>query len=314
MTETINIAASRNHSGEITVGVTTRNRIGSLRRCLESLRQLSPQLAEVIVVDDASDAPVETELEPQLVEDLSFRIIRQATNEGYIVARNRIVLQAKTDLVLLLDDDTVILDPQAVWTAVETLQADIALGAVAFAQADADGQPWPPGAQPAPVDYACYVPTFIGFAHLLRRDVFLRLGGYRELFHYYGEEKEYCLRALDAGYRVAYLPECLIAHLPDPSGRDPLKYYRAYTRNDCLAALYTLPWPVAACWISLKILLYGYVARKHMGLKDVAGRRWLIDELRSAWPKIRPVRRPVRYRTLALWRRMRSTRPAYHPT
>ena len=44
-----------------------------------------------------------------------------------------------------------------------------------------------------------YVASFIGFAHLLRRDVFLRLGGYRESFVFYGEEKDYCVRALAGG-------------------------------------------------------------------------------------------------------------------
>ena len=42
----------------LTVGVTTRNRPQSLRRCLASLDLVGDALAEVIVVDDSSDVPV----------------------------------------------------------------------------------------------------------------------------------------------------------------------------------------------------------------------------------------------------------------
>jgi hypothetical protein len=51
------------------------------------------------------------------------------------------------------------------------------------------------------------VASFIGFAHLVRRDVFLALGGYREDFVYLGEEKEFCLRLLDAATPRSTSPE-----------------------------------------------------------------------------------------------------------
>ena len=47
---------------------------------------------------------------------------------------------------------------------------------------------------PAPVRY------YIGCGHLLKRELFLRLGGYADNW-IYGEEPEFCLRALHKGYR-----------------------------------------------------------------------------------------------------------------
>ena len=56
-------------------------------------------------------------------------------------------------------------------------------------------------------------------AHAAPRRVQSTLGGYRESFGFYGEEKEFCLRLIDAGYRTVYLPDALVMHEPDPGGR-----------------------------------------------------------------------------------------------
>src|SRR5437868_14954597 len=68
------------------------------------------------------------------------------------------------------------------------------VAAVGFAMAATDGSPLRPGLQPSPANYVCYVPAYIGFAHLIRRAPFLQDGGYRDVFTRHGEEKECCLR------------------------------------------------------------------------------------------------------------------------
>lgn len=211
--------------------------------------------------------------------------------------------------MLLLDDDTRITNAESVWTALRTLQSDPAFAAVAFAQLEEDGNPWPGSMQPAPVDYSCWVPTFIGFAHLLHRQTFLKLGGYREILHYYGEEKEYCLRLLDAGYKVVFLPKCGVVHIPDPAGRDAVRYFRYYTRNDCLNALLNLPWPLAMSMVAMRLLGYHTTLSRHMKLRDPQGRGWLVKELRTAWTQIMGLRRAVRWRTVRLWQRLKVERP-----
>ena len=121
------------------------------------------------------------------------------------------------------------------------LDGDPQAAAIAFAQADPQGTPWDVAMQPSRSRESCVIPAFIGFAHLLRRDVFLELGGYRESFVFYGEEKDFCLRLIDAGYRTVYLPDALVVHAPDPGGRSKQRYLRYVTRNDCLHALYNEP-------------------------------------------------------------------------
>ena len=70
-------------------------------------------------------------------------------------------------LVLLLDDDARLLTAEAVERAIETIRRDPRVGAVAFAQAEADGRPWPAEMQPSRATSASLVASFIGFAHLV---------------------------------------------------------------------------------------------------------------------------------------------------
>ena len=82
----------RREPAGLTVGITTRNRPHSLRRCLASLTVLGDLLSEVIVVDDSSDAPVQpllADVPPPVRERLV--LIEQPGRRGYIVARNTIV-------------------------------------------------------------------------------------------------------------------------------------------------------------------------------------------------------------------------------
>jgi len=43
---------------QLTVGITTRNRSESLRRCVDSLRHIDHLAPEILIFDDASEVPV----------------------------------------------------------------------------------------------------------------------------------------------------------------------------------------------------------------------------------------------------------------
>jgi len=301
----------------LTVGITTRNRSHALFQCVKSvLEKLGDLASEILIVDDTSDVPAIQQLEEQFISAIPghLRVIRQTDCEGYIVARNRIAREAKHALILFLDDDTVILDRHAVETAVQTLTGDDQLVTIAFAQAQANGEPWPPEMQPSTVDYPCYVPSYIGFAHLMRRSVFNSFGGYKELFHFYGEEKEFCLRALDNGYYVVYQPNARIAHIPDPSGRDTIRYVRQYTRNDCFNAIYNHPWLLVVARLIPRLVLYRRICNRHVQVDDPTGRQWLCSQIYTHLRTLLANRKPVSLRTLLMWRRLRLNPPPYRPS
>jgi GT2 family glycosyltransferase len=292
----------------LTVGITTRNRHDSLQRCVESLRHIEHLSPEILVFDDASDVPAASTLTAQP----RLRIIRDDRGPGNIVGRNTLMSQASADAVLLLDDDAALVEAAGIERALGILSRDSDVAAVAFAQANEDGQPWPETMQPARGQSPRYIAAFIGFAHLLRRDVFLRLGGYRERFVFYGEEKEYCLRLLDRGLRVVYLPDALVIHAQNASGRTPQRYLRYVTRNDCLNALYNEPLRRVVWLVPARLALY-FRMRARWGVDDPAGLLWVLKEVAANAGAALRARKPVSRHTLAAWRRLRDGTAPYPP-
>jgi GT2 family glycosyltransferase len=235
----------------LTVGITTKNRHASLARCIASLRHIEHLAPEILVFDDGSEAPVGS-----MLTGSGVKIVRDDRGPGNIVGRNVLMREASAATVLLLDDDAALLDGVSIERGLELLSSDENVAAVAFAQANLDGSSWPESMQPARGQSVRYVTAFIGFAHLLRRDVFLQLGGYRERFVFYGEEKDYCLRLLDRGLSVVYLPDARVVHAQDASGRTPQRYLRYVTRNDCLNAIYNEPLGRMVWLLPARLVLY----------------------------------------------------------
>ena len=290
----------------LAVGIMTRDRPASLSACLASLAVLGDLVSEVIVVDDGSETPPRESLKsiPSVLAD-RLTLIQQARGRGPTAGRNTMVRQAQTPFVLLLDDDTALLESAPLIEAVQIMACHANVAAVACAQANSDGSPWPPGAQPSPLNVPCLVPAFTGFAHVVRRQAFLDAGGYRETFVFYGEEKELCLRLLEADRMVLYLPHARVVHAPDPSGRSASRYLRQVIRNDCLGALYNEPFPLPLATVPIRLYRY-FGMRRHGQVADPGGFAWIVRELAGLLPDVARFRRPVRWQTLRRWRALRA--------
>ena len=296
----------------LTIGITTRHRPQALARLMKSLSLLSGFDLHVIVFDDGSEPPAAETL-AAFHGGLPIRIIRDDTGAAYIAGRNRIVSHAETPYVLLLDDDAVILSASPVRDAVRILDGDSSVAAVGFAQAEADGRPWPVGMQPGRATVPALVPAYIGFAHLIRVEAFRAHGGYREMLVFYGEEKELCVRLWDEGLKTVYLPDALIAHVPDRGGRSDSRYVRFAIRNDCLFSILNEPLPLPLLSIPVRLRRYRKMAAGIEG-GDAGGFRWLLGELWRVFPDAWRHRRAVSWKTMRYWRRLgRSVVPYEAP-
>lgn len=286
----------------LTVGITTRHRPLALTRLVRSLDLLMEFSPQVLVFDDGSHPPAAQTI-AGLTTHLSIRVIRDETGSAYIAGRNRIVREAVTPYVLLLDDDAVILTPEPIRQAVALLERDPSVAAIGFAQAEADGRPWPEAMQPGRGRVPSLVPAYIGFAHLIRTDIFRAHGGYCELLVFYGEEKELCVRLWNAGLKIVYLPDALIAHVPDRGGRSDSRYVRYAIRNDCLFSILNEPLPLPFVSIPIRLRRYSKMARGVRG-GDIGGFRWLLADLFRVFPAAIRLRQAVAWKTMRHWRRL----------
>jgi GT2 family glycosyltransferase len=299
---------------DVTVSITTRNRPAALDRCLRSLALAAGCFDAVIVVDDASDPPVDSQAMQSHARALGVRVdlLRLDTHTGTTTGKNIAARAARTRYLLSLDDDAFLVRGESVTRAAALLDADDSIAAVAFAQADETAARRQASQQPAPGDRACYVPAFVGFGCMIRRDRLLEVGGYRGEFVIHGEERELCLRWLDRGWRVVYLPDAPVAHVADAANRDARSYVRHVIRNDCLNALYNEPAARVLISIPIRLLNFRRMAAKIPG-GDPEGLGWIVRELWAKWPAVRRERRPVRWGTLGEWRRLRDSTPPYSP-
>ena len=197
-------------SPEATVVITTKDRKEDLRAAVQSVLCQTANV-EVLVMDDGS-----TDGTAEMVrsEFPSVRVHRSETSAGYIVRRNQGAELARGPIVFSIDDDAEFSTPHVVEQTLANFD-DPRIGAVAIPYIDVNRSSDVRQEAPEAEDTYCTF-SFRGTAHALRRDLFLDLGGYREHLVHQGEEIDYCVRMLDAGYVVRLGTSDVIHHHESP--------------------------------------------------------------------------------------------------
>lgn len=281
--------------------ITTRNRRDDLRTCLQSAAAQTPPV-EIIVVDDASDdgtaQMVATEF-PQVV------LLRHDQMRGYIVGRNEAASHARGSVIVSLDDDAAFSSPNIVRDTL-TLFTDPCIGAVAIPYIDVHRGPEVKQLAPGR-DKVFLCNTFIGTAHAIRRDVFMRLGGYREYLFHQGEESDFSIRMLAAGYVVRLGSSDPIHHFESPR-RDFRRMDHFGPRNALLFIHQNVPMPAAitrTAATGVRLLTWtlapSRVVTRIVGISAGFGTMF------------RYPRQPVAANIYALWRRQQGATPLTLP-
>ncbi len=218
-----------------TIVITTKNRRDELRTALQSCVDQTGTF-EILVIDDGSSDGTS---EMVIAEFPAARVVRHDQSVGLIVSRNRAARLATGDVIFSIDDD-------AVFTSTDILQRTLAdfdhpaIGAIAMPYIDINKDDVERQRSPS-ADRVFIADRFVGTAHAVRRDLFLQLGGYRDLFFHQGEEGDYCARMLDSGYMVRLGNAELIHHFESPK-RDTRRMDLYGRRNDILFTWLNVPW------------------------------------------------------------------------
>src|SRR5919106_3151187 len=227
---------------DLSIVVCTYNRAELLDRALDALvrQTLDPQRLEIIVVDNNSSDRTREVVSALAAQHPHIRYVFES-RQGLPIARNSGVLAARASLIAFTDDDV---EVQADWAAA-LLDAfhgypDVGyIGGKVFPAWDRAARPaWlrtghygplalqDRGDRPFRVGSQDARPCLIGANFAVRRSVFERVGLFPPAFPW-GEDREFQLRAWEAGVRGIYLPE-VVAVCRVPPERVTKRYQRQW--------------------------------------------------------------------------------------
>lgn len=276
-----------------TILITTKNRKSELATALRSAVLQVPK-TEIIVIDDGSTDGTAEMIQAEFPEVI---VHRRADSLGCVVRRNEGAVLAKGDVIVSIDDDAEFTSPDTVARTLLEFSTP-AIGAVAMPYIDVRKSERIN--QKAPEQSAVWITySYIGTAHAVRKDIFLALGGYREDLVHQGEEMDFCVRLLDAGYFVRVGNASPIHH-HESERRDFSRMDRYGARNAILFAWRNCPMitlPMYLGGTTMKVLLWT-LDPPRLRLRAAAVIEGFLEMTRKR-------RQPVRLATYRLFRRLK---------
>lgn len=247
--------------GDLSVVIVTYNPGEVALACLDALYGMEPPPhLDVIVVDNASSDSTVEHLAQNYPDVL---VVTNSENRGFAAASNQGVALASGRYVLLLNPD-VIVHRGALAEMVAFLEDNPTVGIVGPRTFDGEGQV-ALTARP-PYSVATVLGRYLGLGRLLpnlvwgrhwlacrrasapfdvgwvqgsclmlRREVHKQTGGLDEGFFLFAEEADFCERALEAGWRVCFLPTASVTHYESSSVS---RYVQTKVRSHHLSPLY----------------------------------------------------------------------------
>jgi GT2 family glycosyltransferase len=271
---------------KVLIGITTRNRADILPKALASAAHQDYPEKRTVVLDDAS-----TDGTTGLASSYpKVEWVRRDSPRGYRENRNQMMQYPGIDYYVSLDDDAWFIQDDEIRIAVDLLEKDPSVGAVAFDILSPDRRKTVE--RTAPVDTS----LFIGCGHVVRVQAVRKAGWYEDVPGAYGgEEKDLCLRLMNLDYRVVKLPGVHVWHDKAWSGRDWYPLHRSGVCNDLVMAARRYPFPDVLGAVPYKIMSHLRFALKKPELMRAAlsGIGMFFWHLPATTRSRRPVNRAV---------------------
>jgi GT2 family glycosyltransferase len=190
---------------------------------------------EVVIVDN-DPRSLSLEQYYAMSGELDLKILTNDENVGFGSACNQGAEKASGDILLFLNVDTSI-EPDALRLMVERLEREPGCAMVEARQIPEEHPKfyWPDTGRVEWCSACCL---------LMRRNLFLEVGGFDKNFFLYCEDVDLSFRLTNRGYKLAYLPEAVCNHFSSDESRhrDNFRLFHEIKSSVILRARYMRTW------------------------------------------------------------------------
>ena len=237
------------NTSKVSIIILNWNKIDYTRKCVLSIEQKTtyPNY-EIILFDNGSTEP-ETK---EVLSNLKHKAVMNADNLGFAKGNNRAAGYAEGDLLLFLNNDTIV-HKNWLEAMVKTMEQYPACGVVGSKLLYPDGtiqhigvvfdfkgnrrhlfKTYPADIPEALETHECEAVT--GACLLIRRDIFHKIGGFDEGYLHGSEDTDLCLKVRELGLKAFYCSESVVTHFEQISLKGMDKSFKKKTtkRNNKL--------------------------------------------------------------------------------
>jgi GT2 family glycosyltransferase len=252
----------------VSVMITTRDRSADLARTLGMLANMKYRPDEIIVTADGCQDDT-VELTRRNFPDC--QVIVNDAPRGSVASRDRMIRQARNEIIVSLDDDSYPTNPSFFNELSNVFTEHPAAAVITFSELR-DGGVYSTGMR-TPVTQGHYVSAYPNCAAAMRRSLYLQQPGFPKFFQHMYEETDYALQCYADGFSVWFEPSLTIRHHVSERNRGWMRRHHLNARNELWSVWMRCPWP----WLPIVSL---YRIWRQFRYACTEGVRWAVQEPR----------------------------------
>jgi GT2 family glycosyltransferase len=281
----------------VSVMITTKNRATDLRRTCRVVRELDPPPLEVLIT---ADGCTDETLMVVKQEMPGARLFVNEAGKGSVASRDRMMREAKGDLILALDDDSYPEQADCINRVIPLFEQNPKLAIAHFPQRSDE---YPETLTRNDFGPARPTRSFANSGAVLRRSVYLELPGFEPRFFHMYEEPDYALQCVGAGYEVRFTPVITIRHHWSGAVRSEMRNHHRHSRNEFWSVWLRCPYPYCVAVAAYRALTQFWYACKRGGAWVVREPAWWWQAL-AGLPYCLKKRKPVAWPSYRTWLRL----------
>lgn len=301
------LSRNRSRLPQVAVMILNYNGLKWLPRCLSSLLNTKYPNCETYLIDNGSS---DGSAEYVRQKYPSVKVIRNSRNLGFAEAYNRAISRTEAEYVVLLNNDTEVLNPKWLNVLVKTATEESNVAAVATKMVSMEnhrlldsvgsmGIPYWRGfvdigkGEPDADHYSNgFEPfAFCGGAALIRRSAFTDAGKFDGKFFLYAEDPDLSWRLRLLGWKIPYAPDAKVAHaLGESTGGKELTPLRLYfSHRNLLRSIIkncgsSLQWALRNYFLFTFIIIWGFLLYEpRNAIVVLKGIVWNMRNFRSSY-------------------------------